>query len=394
MSIHSVRLGRSLLAFVFASVLTFPATAANDASAAPAGDAIDRYVHDFMQRRHVTGLSLAVVRNGHVVKCTGYGLANAELSVPATADSVYQIASVTKTFTSTVIMMLVEEGAVALEDPISKHLCGLPEAWQRVTIRQLLSHTSGIPDFTQSPDGDRDRFAVPTSFDKIVAMTSAKPMQFQPGDRWGYSNTNYYVLGHLIEVKSAKPYADVMRERIFEPLDMTSTRVSDGRGLIPNRAAGYGWEADKGVHHNSLLPDMTWPFAAGAIASSVADMVKFDAALNTERLLKRSTLEQMWTAVKQNDGTPRRYGLGWGVWSMDGRRIVDHSGGIPGFGSYFGRQLDDHLSIIVLCNEETAGGEGIARKIVSICLSGENNASAPAASADTTDHTTAASSAR
>jgi D-alanyl-D-alanine carboxypeptidase len=181
-----------------------------------------------------------------------------------------------------------------------------------------------------------------------------------------------------------------MRERIFEPLGMTSTRVSDGRVLIPNRAAGYGWDPNHSAHHNSQLPDMSWPFAAGAITSSVADMVKFDAALDGEKLLKRSTLDQMWTAIRQNDGTPRRYGLGWEVWSMDGRRIVDHSGGIPGFGSYFGRQLDDHLSVIVLCNEETAGAEGIARKIVAMCLAGEEGGTA-AASTNTPDRATASS---
>ena len=373
----------ALVIFVAASCVALNSSktcsAAEAATPRSVDDAIDRYVADVMQRRHVTGLSLAIVREGRVVKCMGYGLANTELSVAATKDTVYQIASVTKTFTSAAVMMLVEDGKVTLEDPVSKHLSGLPGEWQDVTIRQLLSHTSGIPDYTQREN--HDRFPAPTTFEQIVALASAKPMQFRPGERWGYSNTNYYLLGRLLEVKSGKPYADVMRERIFEPLGMTSTRVSDGRVLIPNRAAGYGWEPDKGVHHNSHLPDMTWPFAAGAITSSAADMVKFDAALNSEKLLKRATLEQMWTAVRQNDGTPRRYGLGWEVWSMDGHRIVDHSGGIDGFGSYFGRQLDDRLSVIVLCNEETAGAEGIARKIVAICLSEPNSAADAAASA-------------
>jgi CubicO group peptidase (beta-lactamase class C family) len=260
-------------------------------------------------------------------------------------------------------MMLVEAGKLKLDDKIAEHLTGLPEAWANVTVRHLLTHTSGIKGYTEVPDFAKITMH-PATAEDVVRAVSSYPLQFKPGEDWAYSNTGYYLLGRIIEKAGGATYGAFLRERIFDPLHMDSTRVNDRKAVIRNRAAGYSW--DRGSQHNADYVDMSWPFAAGAIISSVNDLAKWDAALGSERLLKAASWEQMWTPVKLTSGTPREYGFGWHVGDINGHKVIDHGGGIPGFTSFVARYPDDRLTVIVLANQERAPAGKIARQVAGL----------------------------
>jgi D-alanyl-D-alanine carboxypeptidase len=336
------------------------AKAKADATPDSSSASIDNFVQSRIQKRHIPGVSVAIVRDGKLVRANGYGLANVELSVPATERTVYQLASVTKTFTATAVMMLVEEGKLKLDDKITALLRDLPAAWEKVTVSHLLNHTSGIKSYTSTKDffkHSRKDF----SQREILDLVAKEPLEFAPGEKWRYNNSGYFLLGMLIEKVTGKKYGEFLDERIFKPLGMTQTRVNDLHAVIPNRAQGYTWDGKQIRNGEYVSP--TQPFSAGMLVSSVADLVKWDAALCTETLLKRSTLEQMWTPTKLTKGEPANYGFGWEVSKVNGHRLVSHGGGIPGFSTYLARFVDDNLSVIVLTNEDGGNAASIARGI-------------------------------
>jgi D-alanyl-D-alanine carboxypeptidase len=198
-------------------------------------------VNSQMKRQHVAGLSLGVVKDGKLVIAKGYGLANVEANVPTTKDTVYDIASIGKQFTATAIMMLVEKGKIGLDDKITKYLSDLPKAWDTVTVRHLLTHTSGIRDYPGLADFERlNKSAITTS--QLVNMLADFPLEFRPGEQWRYCNIGYHLLGEIVAKVSGRPYADVLQERIFAPLGMNSTRPYDSRSIITNRANAYEWQ--------------------------------------------------------------------------------------------------------------------------------------------------------
>ena len=224
---------------------------------------VDAYVQRLMTKRHIPGVSIAVVKDGEVVLAKGYGLANVELGVPATENTVYQLASVTKTFTATAVMMLVQDGKLTLDDKITERLADLPKAWEKVTVRHLLSHTSGIKSYTSLRDFGKTVRKDYAPRD-LLELVSKEPLEFSPGDKWNYSNTNYFLLGMLIEKESGRKYGEFMAERIFKPLGMTNTRANDLHAIIPGRAQGYTWDGKAlriGEYHSP-----TQPFAAGMLS--------------------------------------------------------------------------------------------------------------------------------
>jgi D-alanyl-D-alanine carboxypeptidase len=329
-------------------------------------DRLDAYVRAEMLRSHIPGLSLAVVRDGQVVLAKGYGWANVELSVPARPDTVYQLASVTKQFTATAIMMLVEEGKISLGDKVTTLLPDLPSAWSDVTVRHLLTHTSGIKSYTDLREFTRT-LRKDYTHDEIIKLVADLPLDFQPGEKWHYDNTGYFLLGMIIERVSGKSYGEFLAERIFRPLQMTSTRVNDLTELIPNRAAGYTWRGNRLRQGEYTSP--TQPYAAGALVSTVEDLAKWDAALYTETLVKRSTLQRMWTPAKLNDGKGTTYGFGWGVDDYRGHRLIGHGGGIPGFSTQISRFVDDRVTVIVLCNLDGGDSGALARGVAARYIS-------------------------
>lgn len=324
-------------------------------------DEIDDYIAERMKDAKIPGLSVAVVKDGEVLLAKGYGLADVELEARATAATVYEIGSITKQFTATAVMMLVEEGKLGLDDPITKYLDDLPEAWGGVTVRHLLNHTSGIKSYTSV--GDFQKLAR-TDYkpDEILAMVRDVKVEFAPGEKWAYNNTGYYLLGLIIEKAGGKDYDDFLEERIFKPLGMERTRPNNPRMIIKGRASGYGQVLGILGNRDPITPSSS--FSAGCLVSTVGDMAKWDRALREGKLLTSSSFEQMYAPTKLNDGETHPYGFGWAVGSYRGHKVLSHGGGTAGFTTTIQRFVDDGVTVIVLTN--LSGGsdvDGIARGI-------------------------------
>ncbi len=316
---------------------------------------VDDLVQAVLKQEHVPGLALAVVKDGKILKAQAYGLADVEQKIPATTNTVFRIASVSKQFVATAIMMLVEEGKLRLEDSVSKYVAGTPREWKDITIRHLLTHTSGIPDFLNE-DVALDKGIA--DFDQAVCKAVAHlPLHFTPGDDWRYSNSNYHLLGMIIRRITGMPYGDFLRERIFQPLGMQQTAVSPIDGNFPGLAVGYEWNNDHLQPGDDVAPS-TKAYAGGGVISTVPDMAKWDAALYTEKLLKHSSLQQMWTPVRLNDGMNAPYGFGWGTLGRPWKSglVVSHGGNFTGFSSYIYRAVDDRLTVIILVNRFASDG--------------------------------------
>jgi CubicO group peptidase (beta-lactamase class C family) len=323
-------------------------------------DEVDDLVKGEIQKRHVPGLSLAVLRDGQVIKVASYGLANVELNVPATPETVFQIQSITKTFTSAAILLLMEEGKLSLDDPIGKHLDGTPEAWKGITIRHLLAHTSGIKDFINEATAS---LRVEVTEEEVLQATASRPLNFAPGEKWSYSNTNYHLLAMVIRKLTGKWYGDFLKERIFDPLGMANTRVVSLSELIPNRSSGYHWRGNA-FQNGDFVAQSILSYGGGGIASTASDLIKWAAAIEGGKLLMKATIDLAWTPARLNDGTDASYGLGWGTGSSNGHRDIGHSGGhITGFASQLSLFPDDRLAVVVLTNSGNANPGRIARKV-------------------------------
>jgi D-alanyl-D-alanine carboxypeptidase len=354
-----------------ASMLLRPGAAAPDGvqpsategPAAGAGARVDAYMAAEMATRQIPGASIAVVRDGAVVYSASYGKANVELSAPVTRDSVFKLASLTKPFTATAILLLVRDGRVALDGRLAQYLSNLPSQWADVTIRQLLSHTSGVTDYLKAPGWSwRSSWRQDFTLDEFVAFAAQAPPAFAPGQGIAYSNTGYYLLGMLIEKVSGRSYEQFVSERILRPLQMNATRRDTPIGIVPNRVSGYTFTG--GELQNAEYTSQTWAYSEGGLVSTAVDLAKWAVALSGDTLLDRSTRDSMWTASTLRDGRlavigdngegkPNYYGLGWYISEQRGRRIVLHGGTKPGFSTVFTRFLDDRLTIIVLCNSSS-----------------------------------------
>src|SRR2546427_1923607 len=329
---------------------------AQDASATK----VDDYIKAEMQRQHIPGLSLAVVRDGQIVLAKGYGLANVELQVPAKPETIFQSGSMGKQFTATAVMMLVEEGKLSLADCITKYFPDAPASWQNITVRHLLTHTAGTTDYPSDFDFRRDYTEA-----ELLTRAEAIPLAFQPGEKWSYSNLGYVMLGILIHKVSGKFYGDFLQERVFRPLGMTTARIISEADIIPNRAAGYRLVKGELKNQEWVSPSLNTT-ADGALYLTVYDMAKWDAALYTEKLIKKSSLEQMWTPVNLNNGKTYPYGFGWSLNEVRGHHIIEHSGSWQGFKSYIARYVDDKLTVVVFVNLIQANQGRIAHGVAAI----------------------------
>jgi CubicO group peptidase (beta-lactamase class C family) len=320
-------------------------------------DEVDDHVQAEMKKQHIPGLSLAVVKNGALEKASAYGLANVELNVPVRTDTIFQIQSITKTFTASAIMLLVEEGKISVDDKITGHLSNLPESWKDVTVRHLLTHTSGIKDFINEPIMDLRRDIQP---EDVIDALREKPLNFQPGEKYAYSNTGYHLLAMIIRKVTGKYWGEFLKERIFAPLGMNDTRVISHSEIITNRASGYLWERNR-LQNGRYIAATILGYAGGGLRSTVLDLAKWDAALCTDKILKLSTVEQMWTPAELNDGSKAGYGFGWGIGTHHGRRLISHTGShMTGFKSALARFVDDKVTVIVFTNQRGANQMAIA----------------------------------
>jgi len=321
---------------------------------------VDAYVNGEMRAEKIPGLALAIVRDGKIVKAQGYGLANIELDVAVKPETIFQTGSVGKQFTATAVMMLVEDGKIRLDDPVGKYLPGSPATWNNVTVRNLLTHTSGIPDYESDSVTKKDAAFINLrndyTEDELFAKFSGLPLDFPTGSKWSYSNSGYVILGILIHKVTGQFYGDVLQERIFVPLGMTSTRIISEADIIPNRAAGYRLVNGE-IKNQEWVSPMLNTTADGALYTNVLDMAKWDAALYTEKLLKKGSLDQMWSAVRLNDGKTAPYGFGWDVTEVNGHRLIEHGGAWQGFTTQISRYVDDKFTVIVLTNLDSEHSE-------------------------------------
>jgi D-alanyl-D-alanine carboxypeptidase len=314
-------------------------------------DAIDDYVRAEMDRRHIPGLSLAVARNGTIIKLAHYGLADVELNVPVTDASKFEIASMTKQFTCAAILLLEEEGKLGLDDPIAEFLSDAPRSWKAITIRQLMNHTAGVRD-----DWDEDTafFLRNQSSKEFLTALYAFPLKFAPGQGWAYG-AGTFVLGLVIEKVSGRRYRDFMQERVFAPLGMTATSINDVFALLPHRASGYRWSGGTLMRGARISPAAHARGDVGVITTA-ADLAKWDAALNTTTLLSQKSLEAMFTPAVVQNRNETGSALGWFVLPWRGDRLVFHSGSFrTGFSSTHNRYIDRGLTVIVLTNQCPGG---------------------------------------
>ncbi|HEY1676786.1 MAG TPA: serine hydrolase domain-containing protein [Candidatus Sulfotelmatobacter sp.] len=326
--------------------------------------AVTRYVKAEMRRQHIPGLSLLVASKGKTVRAEGFGLANVELQVPAKAETIYQSGSVGKQFTATAVMMLVEEGKIGLDDSLTKYFQDAPSGWNDVTIRELLSHTGGFGDYPKNFNFRKD-----WTEDELLKMVEGIPLAYPPGTKWDYSNLGFLTLGILIHRVTGEFYGDFLQARIFRPLEMNTTRIISEADIIPNRAAGYRLVKGELKNQEWVAP-MVNTTADGSLYFTILDLAKWDAALYTEKLLKKSSLDQMWTVVKLKNGEPNKgnYGFGWFIDQRNGHRCIHHDGAWQGFETAIDRYVDDQLTVVALSNLSGAQPGKITRHIAEMYL--------------------------
>jgi CubicO group peptidase (beta-lactamase class C family) len=338
----------------------------------PAQEAASNYVREEMHRQHIPGLALLVSRGGKIVRAEGFGMANVELQVPVKPETVFQSGSVGKQFTATAVMMLVEEGKVGLDDPLTKYFPDAPATWKEVTVRQLLSHTGGFGDYPEKFDFRKDWTEA-----ELLKLVEGIPLAYPPGTKWEYSNLGFLTLGILIHHVTGEFYGDFLQQRIFQPLGMQMARIISEADIVPNRAAGYRLVKGELKNQEWVAP-MVNTTADGSLYFSILDLAKWDAALYTEKLLKRSSFDQMWTPAKFKNGEPNKegYGFGWSTGVRHGHRLISHDGAWQGFKTSIERYVDDQLTVVVLANLAEAKPGEIAKHVADIYLSDSKNPAA------------------
>jgi CubicO group peptidase (beta-lactamase class C family) len=358
-------------------ICCFCALACGGVLAAPTHDltpeqitAIDHYVDAEMRRERVPGIAVGIYNRGQILLAKGYGLADIELNVPVKAETVFQSGSVGKQFAAAAIMMLVEEGKIGLDDSITKYFPNAPQSWQPIRVKNLLSHTSGLSEYESNDrTGPAGPFYLRMDYteDEMVNKIEALPIEFKPGDKWDYRNTNYVLLGVIIHKVTGTFYADYLQQRVFGPLGMSSTRLISESDIIPNRSSGYELKGGKIQNQGWVSPTFN-STADGALYFNVLDLAKWDAALYGTKILKQSSLDKSWTVFLLNDGKPNsaNYGFAWEINSVNGHKQIDHGGAWQGFRCHFLRYPDDGISVAVLTNSDSARPEQFAHVIAGI----------------------------
>jgi CubicO group peptidase (beta-lactamase class C family) len=359
-----------VLAFSFIAP-SIARTQTTSAASAAVSSAVSDYVRSEMQHQHIPGVALLVSRNGKIVQAEGFGLANVELQVPVKPETVFQSGSVGKQFTATAVMMLVEEGKVGLDDPLIKYFPDAPAPWKEVTVRELLSHTAGFGDYPAKFNFRKDWTEA-----ELLKLVESIPLAYPPGTKWEYSNLGFLTLGILIHRVTGEFYGDFLQQRIFHPLDMQTTRIISEADIIPNRAAGYRLVKGELKNQEWVAPKVNTT-ADGSLYFSILDLAKWDAALYTEKLLKRSSLNQMWTPAKLKNGQPNKagYGFGWEIEERHGHHVVGHNGAWQGFKSAIARYMNDQLTVVVLANLAEAKPGAIAEHVADMYLGNGNSTS-------------------
>jgi CubicO group peptidase (beta-lactamase class C family) len=328
---------------------------------APDVASVDTLIRYQVEQQKIPGAAVAVVKDGKVLLAKGYGQANVEHRVPVTPDTIFQSGSVGKQFTAAAVMLMAEQGKLSLDDPLPKFFPDAPAHWSGIRVRHLLTHTSGIPDYTGgSIDYRKDH-----SEEDLLRMAYALKPEFAPGARWNYSNTAYVLLGILVGKASGTFYGDVLREQVFKPLGMKTARVISERDIVPNRAAGYELDEGELKNQNWVAPTLNTT-ADGSLYLSLRDLIAWDAGVRERKILKPASWDLVLSPVALNSGKTYPYGFGWAVNVVNGRRVEAHGGSWQGFQTFIGRFPDDGLSVIVLANLAQAEPVEIAEEVVGL----------------------------
>lgn len=337
----------------------------------------DSLVLTYLAESHAPGASFAVIRGTDTLAYGAYGLANVEAARAPTSATIYEIGSNTKQFTSAAIMKLVEQGRVKLDDDLSKYVPEFPLHGRHVSIRQLLTHTSGIHDYTSSPEWPKTWGQV-LSPDAIIKFVAADTFDFAPGTAYRYDNTGYVLLGMVIEKASGQKYAKYIDAQFFKPLGLRETSYCPSRTSDPAFALGYT-KGPNGIERAQFL-DLSHPFAAGALCSSVGDFAKWQRALASGRAVSPASYALMSTADTLNSGRRINYGFGLVPGTFAGHATVSHTGGIPGFATAAAYVADDSLSIVVFTNYDRESPQRVVQNLLRVAY-GEAPVAARAAPA-------------
>lgn len=338
-------------------------------------DDVDRWVLGWMADRKIPGLSLAVLREGGIEKLRGYGLASLEFQRPTTAESVYRLASVTKSFTGAAVMLLVQRGRLSLDDPVERHLEGLPSAWHGITIRRLLTHTSGLPEIAM--ESGSELRVVAESLSSSLDSLRTRPLQFPPGTAWRYNQTNYALIQAIIESVTDTPFPEFLSESLLRPWGMERTTFGGSSAIVENRGPWYSRLEPSGEGvlqptdrlHRLHVDYPEFMLTTGGLNSTIRDLISWDQALRDGIVLSPTSVRELWEPVTLVDGSTARldgrimgYGLGWGTLDRPDHPAVFASGGNT---VAIHRYLEDDLTVIVLTNCQGAGpneiAEGVAR---------------------------------
>ncbi len=319
---------------------------------------LDEIVRSFSDQNRFMGTAL-VAKGDQVLLSKGYGFANLEWKIPNVPNAKFRLGSITKQFTAACILLLEERGKLSVDDPLSKHMSDAPEAWKDITIRHVLSHTSGIPSFTGFPNY-RELEKNEYTAEKLVALFRDKPLDFQPGEKWNYSNSGFVLLGYLVEKISGQSYADFVKQNIFDKLGMKDSGYDLNRTVIEHRASGYT-PSPKGIENAGYI-NMTVPHGAGALYSTTEDLLRWETGLFGGKVLKPESLVKMTTPVK-ND-----YAFGLGVEEKNGRKMISHGGGIEGFNTQLNYYPAEKVTVAVLGNLNGGAPGEIAAMLGKVAL--------------------------
>jgi CubicO group peptidase (beta-lactamase class C family) len=317
---------------------------------------MEQVVQSYVADKQFMGAVL-VAQDGKVIFSKGYGFANLEWDVPNSPNTKFRLGSITKQFTAACILLLEERGKLKIDDPVKVYMPDAPAAWDKVTIFNLLTHTSGLPSFTGFPDYASTE-AIATTPEKLVARFRDKPLEFQPGEKWNYSNSGYVLLGYLIEKISGQSYSQFVQDNIFTPLGMKDSGYDSNSAIIVHRASGYA-PSDKGLINAGYI-DMSIPLSAGALYSTAEDLLRWERGLFDDKLLSAASLQKMTTPFKGD------YAFGLAVHQASGHKVIEHGGGIEGFNTQLTYYPDDKLTVVVLSNQNTGATGDIASKLAAL----------------------------
>ncbi len=350
-----------------------------------AGQAVDAAALQFIAQGYAPGVSVAIVRKGQVLYAKGYGLENLETQAPTTNESIFKAGSITKEFIATAVMVMVQEGRVSLDDPLSKYVPELTRAGP-VTLRMLLTHTSGLHDYTHTEPFAAEQFKHPTTEEMVGFITSMQPLtDFPPGTKWAYSNTNYFVLGAVVERVSGQSLSQFLASNVTSPAGIQNTAIDDERDVVLHRASGYSpIAASHGRYKNAPYFSMAVAGGAGGLRSTALDLAKWHQALFSGHIVTLQSLNSMTSPAKLIDGTvpvredapitlgPPNYGFGLELGSLDGEQATGHGGSVPGFTAYLVTFPKLQTTIAIMTNGDPNWAEGF-RDIERAALKGLEN---------------------